>query len=299
MAEKNKKSRLGKGVDALISSGNSSKEIKESNVNGKDHISHVNINMVSPKKNQPRRNFDEDKLIELSESIKQHGILEPIIVSRKDDYYEIIAGERRWRAAKKAEIKEIPVIVKNLSEREILEISLIENIQREDLNPIEEALAYSELVNKFNMKQDEIAEKVSKSRTVITNSLRMLRLSEEVQKMVIEEKLSAGHARCLISVDDREQQFMLANKIFDEGLTVRETESLIKKIINPEKKAEEKSKKEKKLKNQNVYDDAENDLKNYLNTKVIINRKNEKRGKIEIEYYSVDELDRLMTLIIR
>lgn len=302
MADKEKKSRLGKGVDALISNNNS--KIKNENtvenyINiDKENINHVNINLVSPKKNQPRRNFNEDKLIELSDSIKLHGILEPIIVSKKDNYYEIIAGERRWRAAKKAELKEVPVIVKDLNEREILELSLIENIQREDLNPIEEAMAYNELVNKFNMKQDEIAEKVSKSRTVITNSLRMLRLTEEVQKMVIDEKLSVGHARCLISIDDKEQQLMLANKIFDEGLTVRETESMIKKILNSEESSV-KSKKEKKLKNQTVYDDAEKNLKNYLNTKVIINRKNDKKGKIEIEYYSEDELDRLMSLIIK
>lgn len=302
MADKEKKSRLGKGVDALISNSNS--KIKNENtvenyINiDKENINHVNINLVSPKKNQPRRNFNEDKLIELSESIKLHGILEPIIVSKKDNYYEIIAGERRWRAAKKAELKEVPVIVKDLNEREILELSLIENIQREDLNPIEEAMAYNELVNKFNMKQDEIAEKVSKSRTVITNSLRMLRLTEEVQKMVIDEKLSVGHARCLISIDDKEQQLMLANKIFDEGLTVRETESMIKKILNSEESSI-KNKKEKKLKNQTVYDDAEKNLKNYLNTKVIINRKNDKKGKIEIEYYSEDELDRLMSLIIK
>lgn len=302
MADKEKKSRLGKGVDALISNSNS--KIKNENtvenyINiDKENINHVNINLVSPKKNQPRRNFNEDKLIELSDSIKLHGILEPIIVSKKDNYYEIIAGERRWRAAKKAELKEVPVIVKDLNEREILELSLIENIQREDLNPIEEAMAYNELVNKFNMKQDEIAEKVSKSRTVITNSLRMLRLTEEVQKMVIDEKLSVGHARCLISIDDKEQQLMLANKIFDEGLTVRETESMIKKILNSEESSV-KNKKEKKLKNQTVYDDAEKNLKNYLNTKVIINRKNDKKGKIEIEYYSEDELDRLMSLIIK
>lgn len=302
MADKEKKSRLGKGVDALISNSNS--KIKNENtvenyINiDKENINHVNINLVSPKKNQPRRNFNEDKLIELSESIKLHGILEPIIVSKKDNYYEIIAGERRWRAAKKAELKEVPVIVKDLNEREILELSLIENIQREDLNPIEEAMAYNELVNKFNMKQDEIAEKVSKSRTVITNSLRMLRLTEEVQKMVIDEKISVGHARCLISIDDKEQQLMLANKIFDEGLTVRETESMIKKILNSEESSV-KNKKEKKLKNQTVYDDAEKNLKNYLNTKVIINRKNDKKGKIEIEYYSEDELDRLMSLIIK
>lgn len=304
MVDKAKKtSRLGKGVDALISGNNSNSTINsdnnEKNGENKDNIKYVSLSMVSPKKDQPRKNFDEDKLLELSESIKQHGILEPIIVSKKENYYEIIAGERRWRAAKKAELKEVPVIIKKINEKEILEISLIENIQREDLNPIEEAMAYDALVNKFHMKQDEIAEKVSKSRTVITNSLRMLRLTEEVQKMVIEEKLSAGHARCLISIDDKEQQCLLANKIFDESLTVRETESLVKKILNPESNTDSKVKKEKKLKNQNIYDDLEKNLKDYLNTKVIINRKNDKKGKIEIEYYSDDELDRLMSLIVK
>lgn len=299
MTEKSKKAKLGKGLDALIANNNMNADEKNSGTD-KEKIIHVNINSVSPKKDQPRKNFNEDKLLELAESIKQHGVLEPIIVSKKDNYYEIIAGERRWRAAKKADLKEVPLIVKNLNDREILEISLIENIQRENLNPIEEAMAYNELVTKFHMKQDEIAEKVSKSRTVITNSLRMLRLTEDVQKMVIDEKLSAGHARCLISVDNKELQLTLANRIFDEGLTVRETESMIKKLLNSDNNKKSKmSGKEKVLSNQKVYDEVENHLKNYLNTKVIIHRKDDSKGKIEINYYSDDELDRLMTLIIK
>lgn len=292
-------SRLGKGVNSLIPNNSLSNkqkmDIDTQNIN-KDNIKHLSINLVSPKKDQPRKNFDEDKLLELSESIKQHGILEPIIVSKKEDYYEIIAGERRWRAAKKANLTEVPVIVKDLEEKEILEISLIENIQRENLNPIEEAMAYDALVNKFQMKQDEIAEKVSKSRTVITNSLRMLKLDKEVQKMVIDEKLTAGHARALLSIDDKELQISLANRIFDEGLTVREVESLVKLYTSPKNKS---VKKEVKLKNQAIYDELENNFTEYLNTKVIINRKNDVKGKIEIEYYSDDELDRIKALIIK
>ena len=292
-------SRLGKGVNSLIPNNSLSNkqkiDIDTQNIN-KDNIKYLSINLVSPKKDQPRKNFDEDKLLELSESIKQHGILEPIIVSKKEDYYEIIAGERRWRAAKKANLTEVPVIVKDLEEQEILEISLIENIQRENLNPIEEAMAYDALVNKFQMKQDEIAEKVSKSRTVITNSLRMLKLDKEVQKMVIDEKLTAGHARALLSIDDKELQISLANRIFDEGLTVREVESLVKLYTSPKNKS---VKKEVKLKNQAIYDELENNFTEYLNTKVIINRKNDVKGKIEIEYYSDDELDRIKALIIK
>lgn len=291
-----KNSRLGSGVNLIIPNNSHSKENQISKNENRENIKYVNINSVSPKKDQPRQYFDEDKILELSDSIKQHGILEPLIVVQKEKYYEIIAGERRWRAAKKAGLKEVPVIIKNLEESEILEISLIENIQRENLNPIEEAMAYDALVNKFQMKQDEIAEKVSKSRTVITNSLRMLKLDKEVQRMVIEEKLTAGHARALIAIDDKELQISLANKIFDEGLTVRDTEGLVRTYLNPNIK---KEKKVLKLKNQAVYDELENDFKEYLNTKVVINRKNEKKGKIEIEYFSEDELDRIKALILR
>ena len=167
---------------------------------------------------QPRKQFDEDALMELSESIKQYGVLHPLLVSDKKDYYEIIAGERRWRAAKLAGLTEIPVIVKEFSEQELVEISLIENIQREDLNPVEEAMAYKRLIDEFHLKQDEIAERVGKSRTAVTNAMRLLKLSEKVQQMLIDEMITAGHARAILSIADKEKQESIAMKVFDEKL---------------------------------------------------------------------------------
>lgn len=172
----------------------------------------VNINKVEPNKEQPRKNFDEDALLELSESIKQFGVLQPLLVVDRKDYYEIIAGERRWRAAKMAGLKKVPVIIKDLTEQEIVEISLIENIQRENLNPIEEAIAYKRLLNEFNLKQDEVAERVSKSRTAVTNSMRLLKLCDKVQQMVIDDMISTGHARALLGITDEEKQYTLAQK---------------------------------------------------------------------------------------
>ena len=253
----------------------------------------VKIAKVEPNRDQPRKNFDEDALQELADSIKQFGLLQPILVQERKDYYEIIAGERRWRAAKIAGLKEIPVIIRNYSDQEIVEISLIENIQREDLNPIEEAQAYKRLLEEFHLKQDEVAERVSKSRTAVTNSMRLLKLCDGVQQMIIDDMLSTGHARALIPIEDQEMQLQLAQKIFDEKLSVREVEKLVKGILKPEK---EKLKKEEKQQTiQYIYQDIENKLKEKFSRKVEISSKGKNgSGKIEIEFYSNDDLDRLV-----
>ena len=252
----------------------------------------VKISSVEPNVNQPRKQFDEDALLELSESIKQYGVLQPLLVSDKKDYYEIIAGERRWRAAKLAGLKEIPVIVKEFSEQELVEISLIENIQREDLNPIEEAQAYKRLLTEFHLKQDEVAERVSKSRAAVTNSIRLLKLNEDVQRMVVDEMISTGHARALLAVENPEEQYNLAQRIFDEKLSVRETEKLVKELLNPKKKREEKFSQGALL----AYQSLEEKMKSIIGTKVQIHPKDNKKGKIEIEYYSESELERIVEL---
>ena len=239
--------------------------------------------------------FDEDALIELSESIKQFGILQPLLCQERDDYYEIVAGERRWRAAKLAGIKEVPVIIKKLTNQQIMEISLIENIQREDLNPIEEALAYKRLLEEFKLKQDEVAERVSKSRTAVTNTMRLLKLDEKVQQMVIDEMLTTGHARALLGIEDKNQQYVVAQQIFDQKLSVRDTEKLVKSLQKNKKKA--KSEKQVNPQMEAIYKDLEEKLKKNMGTKVLINRKNENSGKIEIEYYSHDELDRIVNML--
>ena len=229
----------------------------------------------------------------MADSIKQFGVLQPLIVQKRKDYYEIIAGERRWRAAKLAGVKEVPVIVKEYTDQEILEISLIENIQRENLNPIEEAMAFKKLINEFKLKQDEVAERVSKSRTAVTNSMRLLKLGEKVQQMIIDDMISTGHARALLAIDDEEQQYLLATKIFDEKLSVRETEKLVKDIKNPKK---EQPKKE--VKNSFIYEDLEERMKSVIGTKVHVNHKPNGKGKIEIEYYSDTELERIFELLM-
>ena len=256
----------------------------------------VPINKVEPNKEQPRKHFNEDALLELSESIKQMGIIQPIVVQDRNSYYEIIAGERRWRAAKQAGLKKIPVIIKNYTEQEIVEISLIENIQREDLNPIEEAFAYKRLLEEFNLKQDEVAERVSKSRTAVTNSIRLLKLNEKVQQMVIDDMIQTGHARALLGIEDLEKQYNMAQKVFDEKLSVRETEKLVKKV-QKEKEEVEKTKVDKQL--EIVYQDLEEKMKQILGTKVSINAKDENKGKIEIEYYNKEDLDRLIDMILK
>ena len=253
----------------------------------------VKISSVEPNVNQPRKQFDEDALLELSESIKQYGVLQPLLVSDKKDYYEIIAGERRWRAAKLAGLKEIPVIVKEFSEQELVEISLIENIQREDLNPVEEAMAYKRLIDEFHLKQDEIAERVGKSRTAVTNAMRLLKLSEKVQQMLIDEMITAGHARAILSIADKEKQESIAMKIFDEKLSVRETEALVKRMLEPPKTV----KKSKFSSAEDaIYESLEEKMKSIMGTRVQIHRKKNDKGKIEIEYYSKDELERIIDL---
>ena len=295
------KKGLGKGLDSLITDKvNTKPAVSKNNPTPKsEHAADaimMNITKVEPNREQPRKKFDEDALLELAESIKQYGVLQPLLVQEREDYYEIVAGERRWRAAKIAGIKEIPVIIKKLTRQEIMEISLIENIQREDLNPIEEALAFKRLLTEFNLKQDEVAERVSKSRTAVTNAMRLLKLNEKVQQMVIDEMLTTGHARALLGIEDQEQQYIIAQKIFDEKLSVRDTEKLVKSLQNEKKKKkEEKEKIDPKL--EAVYHDLDEPMKGILGTKVCINHKDAKKGKLEIEYYSQDELDRIIDMI--
>lgn len=252
----------------------------------------MKISMIEPNREQPRKKFDEDALQELSESIKQYGILQPLLVSDKKDYYEIVAGERRWRAAKMAGLKEVPVVVKEFSTQEIVEISLIENIQREDLNPVEEAMAYKRLIDEFHLKQDEIAERVSKSRTAVTNSMRLLKLDSRVQQMMVDEMISAGHARAILAISDPEQQYNAAMKVFDEKLSVRETEKLVKSILTPTKKKPVVSNPTEDA----IYESLEEKMKGITGTRVFIHRKKNNKGKIEIEYYSRDDLDRIIDL---
>ncbi len=284
---------LGKGLDTMIPPvKNEKKSEKGDPAKGPETL--VNITKVEPNREQPRKNFDEDALLELSESIKQYGLLQPILVQDRKDYYEIIAGERRWRAAKLAGLKQVPVIIKNLTDQEIVEISLIENIQRENLNPIEEAQAYKRLLNEFHLKQDEVAERVSKSRTAVTNSMRLLKLSDDVQRMVIDEMITTGHARALLGVEDPAEQYNLAQRIFDEKLSVREVEKIVKNMGKPVKPKKEKVV-DKSM--QVIYDDISEKLKTQLGTKVNIIPKEDGSGKIEIEFYSHDELDRILDLM--
>ena len=301
-----KKSGLGRGLDALFPEKtvqSKHQEIKKLNNITESQVSRekegknngvmmVKISKVEPNREQPRKKFDEDSLLELSESIKQYGVLQPLLVSDKKDYYEIIAGERRWRAAKLAGIKEIPIIIREFSNQETVEISLIENIQREDLNPVEEAMAYKRLIDEFHLKQDEIAERVSKSRTAVTNSLRLLKLDPRVQNMVIEEMITAGHARAILGISDPDTQEMVASKVFDHKLSVRETEELVRKILNPSKKKEKVSNTAEDA----VYESLEEKMKGITGTRVIIRRKKNNKGKIEIEYYSRDDLERIIDL---
>lgn len=295
-----KKKGLGKGLDSLIPDNKSMKSVtSEKTVESKEDaaaksgVQVMKINEVEPNRDQPRKNFDEDALLELSDSIKQFGVLQPLLVRKRKDYYEIIAGERRWRAAKLAGVKEVPVIEKEYTDQEILEIGLIENIQRENLNPIEEAIAYKRLLEEFNLKQDEVAERVSKSRTAVTNSMRLLKLSDKVQQMIIDDMISTGHARALLAIDDPELQYTLANKIFDEKLSVRETEKLVKEIKNPKKPKEKKP-----VAKSFIYQDLEEKMKSVFGTKVSIASKGKGKGKIEIEYYSDDELEHLFDMMM-
>ena len=291
---------LGKGLDSLIPTNvMMESEVKHATVStassaeeGKDGTLMVKLSKVEPNREQPRKNFDEDSLQELAESLKQFGMLQPILVQNRGDYYEIIAGERRWRAAKIAGLKEVPVIVRELTDQEIVEISLIENIQREDLNPIEEAQAYKRLLTEFHLKQDEVAERVSKSRTAVTNSMRLLKLCDEVQKMVVDDMISTGHARALISIEDPEEQYLIAQKIFDEKLSVREVEKLVKDLHKPPKPPREEN---KTL--QAIYQEISERLKQSLSTKVSVSAKQNGAGKIEIEFYNHEDPERLLERI--
>ena len=295
-----KKSGLGKGLDSLISdkvktSPSPAKVVTDTDDKA-EKIVFLKTNSVEPDREQPRKYFDQDAILELADSVKQNGILQPLLVIEADGYYKIISGERRWRAAKEAGLKEVPTrIMNHLSEEEIVRIQLIENIQREDLNPIEEAIAYKNLIDRFHMTQDKLAETVSKSRTAITNSMRLLKLNEKVQMMIIDEKLTTGHARALLGIADPEKQYLAAQKIFDERLSVRETEKLIKKLQNEKNIKPEKNGESERL--DIIYHDLEEKLKTAIGTKVSIKQKSKDTGKIEIDYYSMEELDRIMSLL--
>ena len=292
---------LGRGLDAMISdtakprsADKAQEKPLQQETNPKDKVFIVKRSPVEPNRKQPRKQFDEDARLELAESIKQFGVLQPVLVQKKDDYYEIIAGERRWRASKLAGVKEIPVIVKNFSEQEAVEISLIENIQRENLNPIEEAAAYKRLMEEFHLKQDTIAERVAKSRTAVTNSMRLLKLDERVQQMLIDEMLTTGHARALLSIENKELQYSTAVKVFDEKLSVRETEKLVKEVLNPAKKEKPQ---EKDRAQDLIYEQLEEKIKGIIGSKVAIHRKTKDKGKIEISYFSQEELERIVELL--
>lgn len=293
---------LGKGLDSLIPMGDALNLRKESeNEFGEKIIENptevkIRITEIEPNREQPRKNFNEDLLEELADSIRQHGVIQPLIVQKENEYYKIIAGERRWRAAQKAGLKEIPVIIKEYSPQQIIEISLIENIQRQDLNPIEEAMAYKRLIEEFQLKQDEVAEQVAKSRVSITNSMRLLKLEERVQQMLIDDMITSGHARALLSIENGEDQYLLAMKVFDEKLSVRDTERLVKFYLEPKKEKPEPVFSESE---ELVYQKMEERMKTIFGSKVSIHKRDKNKGKIEIEYYSGEELERLFELMER
>ncbi|MBQ9030626.1 MAG: ParB/RepB/Spo0J family partition protein [Parasporobacterium sp.] len=284
---KKMKPGLGKGLDLLIPTVTEEEKQNEPQV--------LKISKVEPNRDQPRKKFDKEALEDLAGSIRQYGIIQPIIVTKKEDYYEIIAGERRWRAAKLAGLKEIPVVIKDYSDKEIAEISLIENIQRENLNPIEEARAYKSLIEEYDLTQEELAARISKSRTQIANMMRLLKLHEEVQAMLIDGTLSAGHARALLGLEIQEEQLNIARMIVERNLSVRQTEDLVKKINHPPVTVKSAG----KIKNSVFYKDLEDRMTEVLGTKVRINQKEQGKGRIEINYYSEDELDRIYTILNR
>jgi ParB family chromosome partitioning protein len=314
----NRKKGLGRGLDALIAPSEATKDSSESKATTKKEViekivevpvekivekiievpveknaeTMIKIDEIEPNRSQPRQYFDEEALQELADSIKLHGIIQPLIVQKNNDFYQIIAGERRWRAARLAGLTEIPVIIKDYSPMETMEIALIENIQREDLNPIEEATAFQKLIDDYNLKQEEAAEKVSKSRTAITNSLRLLKLDERVKQMIIDEMISSGHGRALLPINDKDQQYTTAMKIFDNKLSVRETERLVKNMLS-EKPEKEKTDPQVEM----AYHEIEDKIKSIMGTKVSINAKKNNKGKIEIEYYSADDLERILSLL--
>ena len=313
-----KKGGLGKGIDALIAPSVKKEADKEKIVEKvvekvvekpvekiiekvveKPVDVRMKIDEIEPNRMQPRKKFDEDALQELAESIKQYGLIQPIVVKKNNDYYEIVVGERRWRAARIAGLKEVPVIIKEYDNKESMEIAIVENLQREDLNPIEEAEAYRRLIEEFGLKQDEAAQKVSKSRTAVTNALRLLKLDERVQKMVIDDMISGGHARALLAIEDKEEQYGMAMTVFDNKMSVRETEKLVRDYLKKleEKDSDEKTKKKDFSQMETIYGQLEERMKSIIGTKVAIRSRNYKKGKIEIEYYSNDELERIIDLI--
>ncbi|MGB4661837.1 MAG: ParB/RepB/Spo0J family partition protein [Mobilitalea sp.] len=284
------KKGLGKGLDIMIPEQITKNEEKnEGNVSNEILI---HISDIEPNKSQPRKRFDEDSLQELADSIKQYGVIQPLLLQKRDKYYEIVAGERRWRAARLAGLKEIPAIIKDYTQQEVVEISLIENIQRENLNPIEEAQTYHRLIEEFQLKQDEVAERVSKSRAAVTNSMRLLKLDERVQQMLIDEMLSTGHVRALLAIDDSEKQYSIACRIFDEKQSVRETEKLVKHLLKEKPIKDLIPEPEDKF----IYRDLEDKIRNIMGTKVSIHKKLKNKGLIEIEYYSNEELERIMDM---
>ena len=308
-----KRGGLGKGLDSLIPANKNVKPVEKKSTEKVSTVEPkvvekvvekivekvvpadqmMKLSKIEPNREQPRRYFEEDALLELADSIKQFGVLQPLLVQKKGDFYEIIAGERRWRAAKLAGVKEVPVIVREYTEQEVVEIALIENIQRENLNPIEEAMAYKRLLNEFHLKQDEVAERVSKSRTAVTNSMRLLKLNEKIQQMIIDEMISTGHARALLAIENPEEQYQLAVRIFDEKLSVRDVENIIRLMKNPKQKREKKE-----IENSFIYKDLEEKMIAVMGTKVSVNQKAKGKGKIEIEYYSGEELERIFDLLM-
>ena len=290
MAATRKKGGLGKGLDSLIPSFDLEEDKEKST--GENNPLMMDIHKIEPNREQPRKIFDEDSLAELADSIRQYGVLQPLLVKKQEDYYAIVAGERRWRAARLAGLKEVPVIIKDLDRQESMEIALIENIQRQDLNPVEEARAYQMLIQEFGLKHEDLAERVGKSRAAITNSMRLLKLDDGVLDMLIRGDLTQGHARALLAIEDKELQLKGAQTIIDKNLSVRDAEKLVKELLNPPVK-----KKKPELPGQSVYKDIEKRLKDHLGTKVNISRKDENQGKIEISYYSVDELERIIEIL--
>ena len=271
----------------------------EQGIADKENVSRetlIKISKIEPNEGQPRKSFDEETLKELADSMKEYGILQPLLVKRKGDNFQIIAGERRWRAAKMAGLKEVPVIVREYNKQQSVEIALIENVQRADLNPIEEALAYQQLMQEFGLKQEEIALRVSKNRATITNSIRLLKLAEPVQQLLISGEISSGHARALLGLEDKEQQIALASQIIEKGLNVRQVEKLVKMMTKPQKDEKEKEKSEEKDLSF-IFRDLVEKMKGIMGTKVMIHQKDKNKGRIEIEYYSASELERIVELI--
>lgn len=287
---------LGKGLDSMIP--DKIHETREAIEEQKNPVKEtvVELNKIEPNLGQPRKQFDEDALMDLAESIKQFGIIQPLVVQKKENHYEIIAGERRWRAAKLAGLKEVPVVVKEYTPQEVMEIALIENIQREDLNPIEEALAFQKLISEYKLKQDELAERVSKSRAAIANAMRLLKLDPRVQQMLIDDMISSGHARALLAIEDTEEQHNVAIQVFDGKLSVRETEKLVKRIVeygnNPVQEEKPKLSEQEIL----AIKQVEEKMRKIIGTQVSIKNKSKNKGKIEIEYYSNDELERILEM---